>query len=146
MKSPARLAAATAAIIVAFAAMGLVSNAMSADDVERRGQKQCEQRIEQVARHWKLSPGSVTHLPASSIRMAGSTTPEGNRVRVQLPPTEKPPFCYTHVSQAAPFVLRVQYGWAVSGARMAFGQGGEQLVVSVFGRTKTLRDRPAWHF
>jgi hypothetical protein len=78
--------------------------------------------------------------------MRKQTTTKGKQVVLQIPPRETPPFCYASAKQAAPFVLRVQYGWAASGSRMAFGQGGEQLVLSVFGKTTMLRDRAAWHF
>ena len=141
-----RLSVAVTVLITAVATIGIVSNVVSADGVARLAEKQCEASIEQVARRWELAPSAVRRVPVSSIRTGFATTPEGKRVRVQLRPNERPPFCYAHVVQAAPFILRVQYGWAVTGSRTAFGHGGEQLVISVFGRTKILRDRVAWQF
>jgi hypothetical protein len=127
-------------------ALGLVSNVVWADDVEQQVQKQCEEHIAHVARLWGLPPSKIRRLPPSAIRMGQGTTRDGKRVTFQVPPNEKPPFWYARARHAAPFVLRVQYGWATSGSRMAFGQGGEQLVLSVFGRTTTLRDRADWHY
>lgn len=136
----------TSAAIVAVAMIGLLSNLVSTDKVEMSVQKQCEGNIAHVEQRWRLPPREVRRLPPSSIQLRTGATPEGKRLVFQVPPSEKPPFCHAHVKQAAPFILRVQYGWAVSGSRMAFGQGGEQLVLSVFGKTKTLRDRAEWHF
>ncbi|MCU1227364.1 MAG: hypothetical protein JWO97_248 [Acidobacteria bacterium] len=42
------------------------------------------------------------------------------------------PGAAAHVAQAAPFVLKVRYGWAVSGSHMAFGQGSERIVLCIF--------------
>lgn len=145
MRTKRVLAVAAAAIIV-LAIIGLLSNAMSARAVEKHVQKECDSSITQTARLWHLSVRDVRHLPSSSIRMRADVTPKGKRVNFQLPPREQPPFSYAHAEQVAPFVFRVQYGWAVAGSRMTFGQGGEQKVISVFGITKTVRDRPAWNF
>ena len=133
-------------VVAVLAAVGLLSNIVSTDDVEKGVQKECEESIDRVARLWQLPPTQVQRLPPSAIQTREGKTSDGRRVNFQVPPREKPPFCYASAKHAAPFILRVQYGWAASGSRMAFGQGGEQLVLSVFGKTKTLRNRADWHF
>jgi hypothetical protein len=125
--------------------IGVFSNVLSVDDVEKRVQRQCEESIVQVERLWRLPTREIRRLPSSVIRMRTGTTDTGKHVVFQLPPSEQPPYWYAHVKQAAPFILRVQYGWATNGTRMEFGQGGEQWVLSIFGKPKTLCDRPEWY-
>jgi hypothetical protein len=135
-----------ALVMLALAAIGLLSNVISADEVEKGVRDQCESSVAQTTRLWRLQPSAVRRLPPSAIRTRTEVTSEGKRVTFQVPPNERPPFFYAHSKQVAPFVLRVRYGWAVAGDRMAFGHGGEQLVFSLFGFTRTLRDRPEWNF
>jgi hypothetical protein len=132
--------------VAALGGIGVLSNLVSADDVEKRVQSDCEESIAQVARPWRLPVNGMRRLPPSEVPPQKGTTAKGERVVFQAPPSAKPPFYYVSVAHAAPFILRVRYGWAASGSRMAFGQGGEQLVLSVFGVTKTLRDRIEWHY
>lgn len=136
-------------VVITLAALGLaglLSNVISKHGVEVEVQKQVESSVSQTARLWHLPMAQVRRLPTSSLRMRTEVTPEGKRITFQIPPADRPPFAYAHAKHLAPFVLRVQYGWAVAGSRMSFGQGGEQIVLTAFGLTKKLRDRPEWSF
>lgn len=133
-------------MVAAVCVIGILSNFLSAADVENRVLRDCESSIERVTGHWRLPRATVQHLPESSVRIRASVTDGGERVTYQVPPTERPPFCYAHSRQAAPFILRVRYGWAAAGPRMQFGQGGEQVVLSVFGMTRKISNHIEWAF
>lgn len=136
----------TLTLLIALAAIRLASNAVSADDAEGEVRRECEDSIAHVTRLWRLPPQDVRRVPASSLRERKSRTVDGETITHHALPDEEAPFCYAYAAQAAPFVLRVEYGWAARGPRMTFGHGGERIVVSLFGKTATVSDRPEWYF
>src|ERR1700686_2993472 len=102
------------AVVVALALAGVASNVISQHSIEMQVQRHCESSVVQIGRLWHLPMTTVRTLPRSSIRMRTDVTAEGKRVTFQVPPNEKPPFVYAHATQVAPFILRVQYGWAAT--------------------------------
>ena len=86
---------------------------------------------------YKLAPARST---------ATALLEEVTLVTFQVPPEVDLPFAYAHARQVAPFLLRVQYGWAIGGERMAFGEGGQKLVFSLFGQSWVIRESPSWQF
>lgn len=140
-----RAAVFTATTIVAIATIGYLSNTTSAGTVEAEIQRECDTRIVQAVNLWRLPSRQIRRLPATAIRTRDVVTPKGARVTMQMLPSEIPPYTYAHAKTVAPFVLKVRYGWAAAEGRLAFGEGGERLVLSVFGLTKQLRDRPDWY-
>ena len=133
------------ATITAIIALGYLSNFGSSDRVEPQVQRECEAQLVRVVKLWRLPPSEIHQLPVEAIRMRTDVTPRGTRVTVQAPPSEPPPYAYAHAETYAPFVLRVRYGWVAQGGRMAFGGGGERLVLSIFGLTRQLSDRSDWY-
>ena len=141
-----RTAIAIGAIVLGLVIAGYVSNILTRHTVEERVQNQNLVSIEQTARLWHLSLTSPASLHDESILIRIERTPENKRVKLTVPPSAPLPFAYAQARQAAPFLFRVYYGWAVGGKNLSFGEGGEKLVLSVFGSVKSLRTTPHWYF
>jgi type II secretory pathway pseudopilin PulG len=134
-----------AAVVIGIAAVaGLVSNAYSIHEVERQVQRGCVANMTEAARLWGLAVPRPAQLPASAIRIRSEVGRDGAGLAFQVPPASNPPYMYAHAKQIAPFIFRVQYGWALAGAHITLGQGGNQLILSVFRHSKVLRDRREW--
>jgi hypothetical protein len=140
-----RFGARAAVAIAGVALIGFISNLASSAHVESTIRRECESSIVQTARLWHLPLSELTPVPASALHLRNDLTADGKHITVHFPPTFRPPYAYAYARQVAPFVLKVRYGWAVAGPRMAFGQGGERVVVNLFGFSTTIRDRAEWN-
>jgi hypothetical protein len=143
MKRPALT---VAVLLIVILVAGTVSNLAGLAAVERYVQRENETSLHQVAALWHLPVGKRTTVPRASLHFSTRRNADGKVVTFQSPPRADLPFAYAYGRQVAPFLLRVQYGWAIGGKRMAFGEGGQKLVFSLFGRPWVLRRSPSWQF
>ena len=135
------------AVIVALGLIGYGSNLVARHTVETHVSKDNEEHIVGLRRLWHLPARKINSVPANAIVFRTEATPDGTTVTFPLPPTTPTPFAFAHARSFAPFVLRVQYGWADGGKRMDFGEGGELFVASAFGTPPVvIRRRPSWNF
>ena len=141
MKRPALT---LAALLIIILVTGIVSNLCSVAAVERDVQHENEKNLQRVAALWHLPLGRRTTVPKASLHFSTQRSAEGKAVTFQIPPKVDLPFAYAYAQQVAPFFLRVQYGWAIGGERMAFGEGGQKLVLSLFSRSWVIRESPSW--
>lgn len=106
-----------------------------------------EEHLAAVRRLWHLPARPINAVPAAAVAFRRDTASDGGLVTFPLPPSTPTPFAFAHARSFAPFVLKVQYGWADDSARMAFGEGGEMFVASLFGTPPVIiRRRPSWNF
>jgi hypothetical protein len=135
------------AVLVALVLAGFGSNLIARHSVERRVSNENEEHIQAVRRLWHLPSRKINTVPPIAVHFRTDTAPDGGIGTFPLPPNTPTPFAFAHARSFAPFVLEVQYGWADGGARMAFGEGGELLVASLFGTPPVvIRRRPGWNF
>jgi len=135
-----------AVLLIVILVIGTVSNLGSLAAVERDVQRENERNLQRVAALWHLPIGTRRTVPKASLHFRTRRSAEGKAVTFQIPPRVDLPFAYAYAGQVAPFLLRVQYGWAIGGERMAFGEGGQKLVFSLFGRSWVIRKSPSWQF
>ncbi|HET7710722.1 MAG TPA: hypothetical protein VFL80_02225 [Thermoanaerobaculia bacterium] len=127
--------------------IGLVSNHFSHFAVEAFVGQENREHLAAVRRLWRIPERTVHAVPRGEIVMRTDRDQEGQIVTFPLPPRTPTPFVFAHASSFAPFVMKVQYGWADGGTQMSFGEGGEVFVASFFGTYPVIiKKRPAWYF
>lgn len=130
-----------------IALSGVASNQISRTAVERYVNDGNREHLFSVRRLWHIAPRPINTVPEGAILMRTQRDPEGKLITFPLPPRTPTPFAYAHSASFAPFVMKVQYGWADGGSRMSFGEGGETFVFSFFGlRPFVIKKRPSWYF
>jgi hypothetical protein len=135
------------AVLAALFVVGFASNLVARHSVETRVSNDNEEHIAAVRRLWHLPARKINAVPPTAIVFRTDTASDGRIVTFPLPPNTPTPFAFAHARSYAPFVLRVQYGWADGGTRMVFGEGGELFVTSIFGTPPVvIRRRPSWNF
>jgi len=134
------------AVIVIVLAAGYVSNAISRRSVETTISAENRESLDEVTRLWHLPSARSAAVGDSAFLIRLNAASSGDAVKIKVPPRSAMPFSYAIAKPIGPFVFRVYYGWAAGTDRVAFGEGGEKIVIAVFGKTRKLRTQPHWTF